>query len=101
MWSGMMQGISYKRGTEMNPFKSKNQKRIHPTEKPFEIYKYLFSKFCSITDNIFDSHGGSFSSVIVADKMGLDITVCEIYEKYFKDGVHRYNEYKRQLTLNL
>lgn len=99
MWSGMMQGLSFKRGSEMNPIKDSQQKRIHPTEKPIEVYKYLHTRFSKPGDNVLDTHVGSGSQRIVCDMMGLHYTGFELVKKYFDDQEERYKWYKSQPTL--
>jgi site-specific DNA-methyltransferase (adenine-specific) len=99
MWSGMMQGKSYKDGRTMNPYKEKNQKRIHPTEKPFEVYKYLLTRFATYGCTILDTHMGSGSQRIVCYDMNLNYTGIEIDRKYYVDEEKRYRHYIAQLQM--
>jgi site-specific DNA-methyltransferase (adenine-specific) len=99
MWSGMMQGKSFREGTVMNPFKEKNQKRIHPTEKPFEVYKYLLSRFAKPGYKILDTHLGSGSQRIVCYDLNLNFVGTEIDSKYYEDQENRYNWHISQLKL--
>ena len=73
--------------------------RIHPTQKPIELYRWLLNKFAKPGDNIFDSHGGSMSSAIACDMEGFDLDICEIDKDYFDSGVKRFNNYKSQIRL--
>jgi len=73
--------------------------RIHVTQKPISLYRWLLQNYAKIGDKIFDSHGGSMSSAIACDMEGFDLDICEIDKDYFDAGVNRFNEYKRQLTL--
>jgi len=45
--------------------------------------------------------GGSMSSVISADKAGLEMVCCELDKEYFDKAVDRFNKYKSQLTMEL
>lgn len=57
--------------------------KIHPTQKPVELYHWVFKKFANPGDKIFDSHLGSGSSRIAAYKMGFDFYATEIDKQYF------------------
>jgi site-specific DNA-methyltransferase (adenine-specific) len=74
--------------------------RFHPTQKPVFVYDFMFH-YCRIkpNDKILDTHLGSQSSRISADKAGLDFVGFEIDEEYFNNGNKRFNNYKAQLTL--
>jgi site-specific DNA-methyltransferase (adenine-specific) len=99
MWSGMMQGKSFRDGLTMNPYKSRNQKRIHPTEKPFEIYKYLHTRFSMPGYRILDTHMGSGSQRIVCWDLKLEYTGIEIEPKYFYDQQSRFYIHISQKTI--
>ena len=73
--------------------------RIHPTQKPVQLYRWLLKNYAKSGDKIFDSHGGSMSSAIACDMEGFDLDICEIDEDYFKAGKQRFDIYKMQLTL--
>lgn len=73
--------------------------KIHPTQKPVQLYRWLLQNYAKKDDKILDTHGGSMSIAIACDMEGFDLDVCEIDTDYFKAGVNRFNEYKRQLTL--
>lgn len=45
MWNGMMQGRSITEGEIQRADKRTNEKRIHPTQKPVDLYKWLFTRF--------------------------------------------------------
>lgn len=78
-------------------YNGETKKIIHPNQKPIELYNYCFGLFEGEIANVIDTHGGSVSSAISADIRGLNIDVCELDEKYFMDGVKRFDEYKNQL----
>lgn len=67
----------------------KNRNKIHPTQKPVALYKWLLSKYAKPGDTILDTHGGSMSSVIAAYDMGFDITCIELDKDYFDAAVKR------------
>ena len=95
LWNGMMQGDNGN-PTRMNPIKSNNQKRIHPTEKPIYIYKWIMDKYLQNDYNILDTHGGSMSIGIAAHDYGFNIDICEIDKTYFSDAMQRLKSHVSQ-----
>jgi site-specific DNA-methyltransferase (adenine-specific) len=79
--------------------RNKTEKTIHPTQKPIELYKWLLKNYASEGDKILDTHLGSGSSRIAADKMGYDFYACELDRDYFEAQEKRFKEYKSQLIL--
>ena len=74
--------------------------KIHECQKPIKLYDWIFKNYLPDGGKVFDSHLGSGSSRIAADKAGnIDFTGTEIDEDYFKASVDRFNKYKSQLTL--
>jgi site-specific DNA-methyltransferase (adenine-specific) len=88
------------RRIKMNRVELLKQGTIHPTEKPIKLYRWLLQNYAKPGDNIIDTHGGSMSIAIACDMEGFDLDICEIDREYFDAGVKRFNEYKRQLTLD-
>lgn len=93
MWNGMQQGRSMNYGHLMQNVKSNNEKRIHPTQKPVELYKWIFSTFIKSGESILDTHLGSGSSRIAADLCNLDFTGLEIEPTYYNDQENRWREF--------
>jgi site-specific DNA-methyltransferase (adenine-specific) len=100
MWNGMMQGIPGN-GSVMQGNKKRNQKRIHPTEKPISIYEWILKKYTKFGDKIADTHLGSGSSQIACFNAGLDFWGWEIDPYYCDLRVKRFQIYKSELTLEL
>ena len=75
------------------------QCRIHPTEKPIELYKWLLSNYAKQGDKILDTHGGSFSHAIACHDLGFNLTIIEKDEDYFNDAVKRLKCHQRQQIL--
>ena len=88
-WQGMLQ----------QDMKDK-QIRIHPTEKPIQLYKWLLKTYAKQDDKIFDSHGGSMSLAIACWDMKFDLDACEIDEDYFNDGLERFENHKKQIQFD-
>jgi DNA modification methylase len=75
------------------------EKRIHPTEKPIELYGWLLNKYAKKGWKIFDPYLGSGSSRIACDKLGFDFVGCEIDKTFYDLQEKRWNNYKTQLKL--
>ena len=73
--------------------------RIHPTQKPVELYRWLLTNYAKEGDTIFDSHLGSGSIAIACDNLGFDLTGCEIDKEYFDSAVKRMEPYRNQKAL--
>jgi len=76
---------------------------IHPTQKPIVLYNFCF-KYANVTKEmrIIDTHLGSGSSLIAADKFGVaEFVGCEIDKEYYENLIKRYNQFKAQFTLVL
>jgi len=77
-----------------------NQK-IHITQKPIELYDFCL-RYSKVTKDfkIIDTHLGSGSSLISADKFNVaDFVGCEIDKEYFDNLINRYNQFKAQTVL--
>lgn len=96
MWNGMCQGKSIAQGYLQRGNKKLNQKRIHPTEKPIELYKYINNRYCINGDSILDTHLGSGSHRIACYDLGIDFTGIEKNHLYFYNQEHRFNQYKNK-----
>ena len=90
MWAGMMQGVSMEQGLVAKGNKALNEIRIHPTQKPIELYRWLFTTYP--VKNILSTHAGSQSDRIVAYKMGIDFVCTELSERHFNDGNKRFKK---------
>ena len=80
-WSGFLQ----------EDMKNK-EVRIHPTQKPVALYKFLLETFAKPGNRILDTHLGSGGSRIAAYKMGFDFWGTEIDEEYFNMQEKRFRE---------
>jgi site-specific DNA-methyltransferase (adenine-specific) len=87
-WNGMIQ-------QDM----SNKETRIHPTQKPVALYKWLLKNYAKAGDKILDTHGGSMSIAIACHDMGFDLDLCELDADYYAAGVKRYEQHKAQLTI--
>jgi site-specific DNA-methyltransferase (adenine-specific) len=95
------------------------QNRIHPTQKPADLYKWILDKYAKIkcdhkhseaerylcTDcrnsnvKILDTHLGSGSIAIACHDYGFDLTACELDKEYFDKAMQRINNHVAQQKL--
>jgi len=73
--------------------------KIHPTQKPVALYKWLLSRYAKPGDKILDTHGGSGSIAIACHDLGYDLTWMELDADYYKAAVARYKNHAVQATL--
>lgn len=71
------------------PQGTKKDPRIHPTQKPAKLYKWLLEHYAKPGYRILDTHLGSGSSVIAALDLGIEIVGVEIDEEYFVNAIKR------------
>lgn len=90
MWDGMLQG----------DMKHKED-RIHPTQKPVALYKWILSKYAKQGDLILDTHVGSGSSLIACDRMGFEYVGYEIDPVYYGKAKERIEEETAQTRWNI
>jgi len=74
------------------------EKKIHPTQKPIQLYERVLMKFAEKGNKILDTHLGSGSIIIAVDninkieKMNLTLTACELDKEYYEAATKRINE---------
>lgn len=73
--------------------------RIHPTQKPVALYRWIFQHYAKQGDKILDTHLGSGSSRIAAYDAGLDFVGYEIDETYFRLQEERFARHTAQMNL--
>lgn len=73
--------------------KCETTEHIHPHQKPIKLYEWLYHHFAEPGWKILDTHLGSGSNRIAADKMGFDFTGFEKDKKYFLDQQERYSRF--------
>ena len=84
-WNGMLQG----------DMKNK-ENRIHPTQKPVALYKWLLKNYAKQGDLILDTHVGSASSLIACYDMGFDAVGCELDKDYYEQSKARLEYFMKQ-----
>ena len=75
--------------------------RIHPTQKPVALYKWLLNNYAKPGDKILDTHVGSASSLIACYDLGFDYVGFEIDEEYYQQATKRLEEEMAQVRFDL
>ena len=88
IWNGMIQ----------QDMKNKEE-RIHPTQKPIALYKWLLDKYAKEGDKILDTHLGSGSIAIACHDYDFELTACELDEEYYSKAIERIKRHTNQLQL--
>ena len=76
-----------------------NQNKIHPTQKPIKLYKWLLQNYAKEGDTILDTHFGSLSIGIACHDMGFELTAIELDKDYYEQAKQRLINHQRQLTI--
>ena len=90
LWDGMRQ----------EDMKNKEH-RIHPTQKPVALYKWLLTNYAKSGDKILDTHVGSGSSLIACYDLGFDYVGFEIDEGYYNMAKRRIEDEMAQIRFDL
>lgn len=76
------------------------EKKLHPTQKPVILYDWIYQTYFKNGGKVIDTHLGSGSNRIAADKAGnIDFVGFELDKDYFDAQEKRWAEYKKQLIL--
>lgn len=73
--------------------------KIHPTQKPVALYKWILKNYAKEGDKILDTHLGSGSIAIACHQMDFELTGCELDAEYYNAAHKRFKEQTAQLCL--
>lgn len=79
--------------------KCEQVERIHPTQKPVALYKWLLANYAKPGMKILDTHLGSGSHAIACHYAGMHLTACEIDPDYYHAAMERIERETAQTTL--
>jgi len=84
----------------MHHFSRGYGKKIHPTQKPIQLYNWILKNYATTDDKILDTHLGSGSSAIASYYYGCSEFVgIEIDEDYYNASIKRIKEQTSQIKL--
>ena len=84
---------------EYSRAKTISDNKIHPTQKPIALYKWLLDKYAKQGDKILDTHLGSGSIAIACHDYGFELTACELDKEYFDKAIERITNHTNQTKL--
>lgn len=92
---------SFKKAPKMFKYSAYLDKKskVHPTQKPVKLYKWLLNKYAEKGETILDTHLGSGSIAIACYDLGYDLTGIELDKEYYDAAVKRFNQHKAQLQI--
>ena len=73
--------------------------KIHPTQKPVALYRWLLQNYAKEGDLILDTHVGSASSLIACIELGFDYVGYELDSDYYKAATERIKRFEAQTNL--
>ena len=75
------------------------ENKIHPTQKPVQLYKWILQKYAKEGDKILDTHFGSLSIGIACHDLHFELTASELDKEYYELGKNRLMWHQKQLNL--
>ena len=90
---------SFTAHSQLIKINSNQNERIHISQKPVALYKWILSKYAKQGDKILDTHLGSGSIAIACHDLEYDLTACELDTEYYDAAMKRINNHKKQLKL--
>ena len=94
-----MAWTSYNKPAPIFRFDNRTKGKIHPTQKPIQLYRWLLDKFAKEGDKILDTHLGSGSIALACYDGGFSLDAWEIDPDYHGRAVARFEKHSRQLRL--
>ena len=102
-WSNFSQAeyawTNFERPSSIFKFDNRTGDKIHPTQKPVALYKWLLHNYAKEGDRILDTHLGSGSICIACHDMGFEMTGIELDKDYYEAAKKRLINHQAQGTL--
>ena len=73
--------------------------KIHPTQKPVALYKWILNNYAKEGNKILDTHGGSGSICIACYDLKYDLVWTELDTEYYEAAKERFEKHIAQLQL--
>jgi len=80
-------------------FYTVDEKRIHPTQKPIALYRWLLQNYAQPGDLILDTHVGSGSSLVACEMEGFDYIGYEIDKEYYDGAMKRIKAERNKIDM--
>ena len=79
--------------------KPEDREKIHPTQKPVHLYRWILENYAEEGDKILDTHLGSGSIALACIDYKYNLTACEIDTNYYKSALNRLKIHQQQVTM--
>jgi site-specific DNA-methyltransferase (adenine-specific) len=89
---------SFNSPAQIFKFDNRTGNKIHPTQKPVVLYKWLLKNYAKEGDKIFDSHLGSGSIAIACHDYHFSLVGCELDRDYYEAACKRFKQHTSQLS---
>jgi site-specific DNA-methyltransferase (adenine-specific) len=83
----------------MHHFSNGYDNKIHPTQKPTKLYKWILDNYAQSGNKILDTHLGSGSIAIACQDYGFELTACELDKEYYDKAIQRIQNHTNQTKL--
>lgn len=90
---------SFNSHSKLVKINSNQDGRIHISQKPVALYKWLLDKYAKQGDKILDTHLGSGSIAIACHDYDFELTACELDKEYYEAAKKRFMNHSAQQKL--
>ena len=91
---------SFDKPASMYKFDNRTGSKIHPTQKPRQLYSWLLENYAEPTNKILDTHLGSGSNAIACHYFGVkEFVGIEIDKQYYNMASERITNETKQIKL--
>ena len=73
--------------------------KIHPTQKPVQLYEFILMNYAKEGDKILDTHLGSGSIALACHNLKFELTACELDKEYYLAAWRRIEQHASQQRL--
>ena len=73
--------------------------KIHPTQKPVQLYEFILMNYAKEGDKILDTHLGSGSIALACHNLKFELTACELDKEYYLAAWRRIEQHATQQRL--
>ena len=87
---------SYNKPAKIFRMVNNQRNKIHPTQKPEKLYRWILNEYVSKDSKILDTHMGSGTIAIACYEYGCDLTAIEIDQDYYNKAKKAYKEHISQ-----
>ena len=99
-WASRMDNARIFKSARVQELNRDDGGKIHPTQKPVALYRWLLANYAKPGQKILDTHLGSGSIAIACHYARLHLTACELDEDYFAASVARIKRETAQETFD-